>query len=316
MKYGIATIRHAGKATSVVEINGRYWAASAIVPTLLPEGESRGWMALMNDDWPDHEALLYAQLAERSASIEPLPPPTNADDVLAPLLYPGKVCATGANYRQHLGEVGLASGFNKSRVRPSFFLKPPLTAVVGSGRSVRYPQQTRQFDWEIELAVVIGRTARFVDASQALCHIAGYTVGLDLSARDYLLHPGNMAGFDTFGGKGSDDSCPLGPAIVPSRFVDDPQQLSLKLWVNGTLQQDGSTAEMVWSVAEQIAEMSALMTLQPGDVILTGTPSGSGLSRGLFLQPGDRITAEIGQVGRLAVEIGPCPWAGKTLPCP
>ncbi len=238
-----------------------------------------------------------------------------ADDVLAPLLYPGKVCATGANYRHHLGEVGLSAEFDKASVRPSFFLKPPLTAVVGSGRSVRYPMQTRQFDWEIELAVVIGRTARFVDAAQALQHVAGYTVGLDLSARDYLLHPGNMAGFDTFGGKGFDDSCPLGPAIVPARFVEDPQKLSLKLWVNGTLQQDGSTADMVWTVAEQIAEMSALMTLQPGDVILTGSPSGSGLSKGIFLQPGDQVTAEIGEVGRLGIEIVAGPWAGQTLPC-
>jgi 2-keto-4-pentenoate hydratase/2-oxohepta-3-ene-1,7-dioic acid hydratase in catechol pathway len=155
-----------------------------------------------------------------------------------------------------------------------------------------------------------------VDSASALQYVAGYTVGIDLSARDYLLHEGNMAGFDTFGGKAFDDSCPLGPRIVPARFISDPQQLALRLKVNGETKQSANTAEMVWTVAEQIAEMSAVMTLEPGDVILTGTPSGAGLLDGKFLKPGDRIVAEIEKIGRLEVEIIPSPWAGSAIPCP
>jgi 2-keto-4-pentenoate hydratase/2-oxohepta-3-ene-1,7-dioic acid hydratase in catechol pathway len=269
-------------------------------------------MALL-ERWFEIEPVLFERLPGLLAATAPLPAPASADDVLAPLLYPGKVCCTGANYRQHVGEVGLSKTFDKQAVRPSLFFKPPRTAVVGSGRSVRYPEQSAQFDWEIELAVVIGRHARHVSVAAAMDCVAGYTVGIDLSARDYLLHKGNMAGFDTFGGKGFDDSCPLGPGIVPARFVPDPQCLSLRLDVNGEVKQSSNTSEMIWSVAEQIAEMSAILTLEPGDVILTGTPAGSGLSSGRFLKPHDRVRAEIESVGCLEFEIVPSPWAGQAL---
>jgi 2-keto-4-pentenoate hydratase/2-oxohepta-3-ene-1,7-dioic acid hydratase in catechol pathway len=314
MPYALATLRIDGKPVPVIESGGHYWPLSQLAPDLLAPGDQRGLMALM-DDWEATEAALFARLPGLLQGIQPLPPLASDDDLLAPLLYPGKVCCTGANYRQHMAEVGLSKSFDKSSVRPAFFLKPARTAVVGSGRSVRYPEQTRQFDWEIELAVVIGRKARHVDAAFALQHVAGYTVGLDLSARDYLLHPGNMAGFDTFGGKAFDDSCPLGPSIIPARFVPDPQNLSIRLDVNGQVKQDSNTSEMVWTIAEQIAEMSAVMTLEPGDVILTGTPSGSGLPTGTFLKPGDRVVAEIGTVGRLAFEVVPSFWAGVQIPC-
>lgn len=315
MKYALATLRHAGQPTPAVLVHDQYWSISALMPDLLAPGDPRGWMAIMAD-WPAADAALAARLPDAIRQVRALPTPASADEVLAPLLYPGKVCCTGANYRQHMNEVGLSKTFDKHAVRPAFFLKPAQTAVVGSGRSVHYPQQTKQFDWEIEMAVVIGRAARHVTAADALAHVAGYTVGLDLSARDYLLHPGNMTGFDTFGGKAFDDSCPLGPAIVPARFIADPQALPLKLSVNGVVMQDANTSDMVWTIAEQIAEISAIMTLLPGDVILTGTPSGAGLPQGLFLKPGDQVVAEIGEVGRLAFEVMPSVWKGGDLPCP
>jgi 2-keto-4-pentenoate hydratase/2-oxohepta-3-ene-1,7-dioic acid hydratase in catechol pathway len=313
MNYALSTIRVDGAPVGAVVVEGRYWLLPVHAPDLLDPSDPRGLMALF-DDWASAEVELAKRIPLWVKQGGSLPGPA-LDDVLAPLLYPGKVCCTGANYRKHLSEVGLSEAFDKSKVRPSFFHKPPRTAVVGSGRSVRYPVQSSQFDWEIELAVVIGKTARHVSVADALDHVAAYTVGLDLSARDYLLHPGNMAGFDSFGGKGFDDSCPLGPALVPARFVSDPQQLSLRLAVNGQVKQEGNTSEMVWSIAEQIAEMSAILTLEPGDVLLTGTPHGSGLSRGEFLKPGDVVVAEIGEVGRLELEIVASPYTDSSISC-
>ncbi|MGE0797375.1 MAG: fumarylacetoacetate hydrolase family protein [Lautropia sp.] len=312
--YALTTILADRKPTPAVTAGGRYWPLSDLAPDLLAPDDGLGLMALMKD-WARVDAALAERLPARLESVPALLRPPGLDEILAPLLYPGKVCCTGANYRQHMTEVGLSKTFDKAAVRPSFFMKPPRTAVVGSGRSVRYPVQSSQFDWEIELAVVIGKTARHVAPSAALQYVAGYMVGIDLSARDYLLHKGNMAGFDTFGGKGFDDSCPLGPALVPARFVPDPQNLELTLRLNGQVKQHGNTSQMVWTVAEQIAEMSAIMTLEPGDVLLTGTPAGSGLSEGRFLQPGDRIQASIDRLGCLDFEIVPSPYAGQPLPC-
>lgn len=313
--YALSTILHLGRPTPAVTAGDRTWTLAALSPQLAALCQGQGWIGAMAD-WPRVEAVLAERLPALLASTPALPAQPARDEILAPLLYPGKVCCTGANYRQHLAEVGLSKSFDKTAVRPSFFMKPPRTAVVGCGRSVRYPAQSRQFDWEIELAVVIGRPARHVAPALALQHVAGYMVGIDLSARDYLLHKGNMAGFDTFGGKGFDDSCPLGPALVPARFVPDPQRLALSLRLNGDLKQQGNTAEMVWTVAEQIAEMSAIMTLEPGDVLLTGTPHGSGLAEGRFLRPGDRIQATIGELGCLDIDIVPSPYGGQMLPCP
>jgi 2-keto-4-pentenoate hydratase/2-oxohepta-3-ene-1,7-dioic acid hydratase in catechol pathway len=162
-----------------------------------------------------------------------------------------------------------------------------------------------QFDWEIELTAVIGTRARHVSAAQALDHVAGYTIGIDLSARDLLLHPNNVSKMDVFGGKAFDGSCPLGPRIVPSRFVGHPQDLRMKLSVNGDLKQNASTSLMIWSVAEQIEAISSVTTLEPGDVILTGTPAGAAYPHGPFLKVGDRIDAEIEKIGTLSLQILP-----------
>jgi 2-keto-4-pentenoate hydratase/2-oxohepta-3-ene-1,7-dioic acid hydratase in catechol pathway len=185
---------------------------------------------------------------------------------------------------------------------PTLFFKPPATTLVGSGKSVRYPTQSKKFDWEIELAAVIGKRARRVRAAAALDCVAGYTIGIDLSARDWQFHPKHLVKFDLFGGKGFDDSCPLGPKIVPARFVDHGN-LQLRLYVNGELKQNANTRDMIWSLAEQIEAMSEHVTLDPGDVILTGTPAGVGLATGTYLKVGDRIDAHIDQLGQLSVEV-------------
>jgi len=212
------------------------------------------------------------------------------------------VC-TGFNYRDHVSRDAGRPAFVKEDNIPVFFLKPPRTTLVGQGRSVRFPQHSEKLDYEIELAVVIGKRGKRIPMDAANDHIAGYTIGIDLSARDWQRHPKHIANFDLFGGKAFDDSCPLGPAIVPARFVPDGQ-LRLELRLNGELRQDATTADMIWTVAEQISLISEHTTLEAGDIIMTGTPSGVGLSIESWLAPGDKLEGQISELGTLAVELG------------
>jgi 2-keto-4-pentenoate hydratase/2-oxohepta-3-ene-1,7-dioic acid hydratase in catechol pathway len=225
-----------------------------------------------------------------------------SDRRLAPVLYPGKVVCAGANYFDHLEEMGV-HGATKENQRLFFFMKPARNAVVGEGPTVRMPLDTQKFDWEIELAAVIGRTARAVSVEDALDHVAGYTVAMDLCARDLNLAPDTFYKLDWNAGKGHDTCCPLGPRIVPADSVGDVQDLGLRLAVNGQVKQDGRTTNMIFSLAEQISLLSRIMTLDPGDIVLTGTPAGVGVPRGEFLQVGDVVSAEIESVGAFEVII-------------
>lgn len=221
---------------------------------------------------------------------------------LAPLLYPGKVLCAGANYYDHLKEMGVPDT-RKEAQRLFFFFKPSRNAVVGEGATVHMPIGTNSFDWEIELAAVIGRRARAVKAENALSHIAGYTIGIDFSARDHNRAPETFYKLDWVAGKAHDTCCPLGPRFVPASAIADPQNIPLKLSVNGAVKQDGRTTDMIFSVAEQIEILSRIMTLDPGDVLLTGTPAGVGAPKQTFLSVGDRVDAEIEGIGRLSVTI-------------
>ncbi|MBX9842167.1 MAG: fumarylacetoacetate hydrolase family protein [Xanthobacteraceae bacterium] len=254
-------------------------------------------------DWPRTQPLL-AELAASAAKSGVAHSDAVAARFAAPLLYPGKVLCAGANYYDHLAEMGFP-GAKKETQRLFFFFKPPRNAVVGPGATVVMPRGTRKYDWEIELAAVIGRTARYVPLERALDHVAGYTIAIDMSTRDFNQAPDQFYKFDWVAGKATDTSCPMGPWIVPAAALPDPQNVPLKLSVNGVVKQDSSTRQMIYSVAEQIARASELMTLDPGDVVLTGTPAGVGVPKGTFLAPGDRIDAEIAGIGRLSVEIKP-----------
>lgn len=223
---------------------------------------------------------------------------------LAPLQYPGKVVCAGANYFDHLAEMGI-TGATKENQRLFFFMKPPRNAVVGEGDTVRMPFDTEQFDWEVELAAVIGKTARAVAVEDALDYVAGYTVAMDLCARDLNQAPDTFYRLDWNAGKGQDTCCPLGPRIVPADALGDLDNVSLQLDVNGVRKQDGTTADMIFPIAEQIAKLSRIMTLDPGDVILTGTPAGVGVPRGEFLSVGDELSAQIAGIGSLNVRVMP-----------
>ena len=302
MTFALATIRRGDKAVPVIETDGRYWSLAQVAPELLQPNPRRGLMNIF-ESWSESEEKLVA-LAKNLTTHRALEPAPAADDFLAPLQYPSKVVLGGANYYDHMHkDVGIKD-FKKENAVPVFFLKAPTTTLVGCGKSVRYPAHTQKLDWEVELAVVIGKKIRRASQVEATGAIAGYTIGIDLSARDWQFHPKHPFKFDLFGGKSFDDSCPLGPRIVPARFLD-AGNLQLRLSVNSEIKQNANTRDMIWSVVEQIMLISEQVTLEPGDVLLTGTPAGVGWATGTYLKIGDKIEAEIEGLGRLAVEIIP-----------
>jgi len=231
--------------------------------------------------------------------------PSNAEAVsdavlLAPLRYPAKVICAGANYRKHITEMG-APGVDPDW-KAWFFQKPPTTTVIGPTDDVLIdPDPSQQIDWEGELGVVIGTRCRNVSVAEAANVIAGYTVVNDVSARGPHYRATSFArpfDYDWLASKGQDTFCPIGPSVVPAWLVD-PANLQLKLWVNDELKQNETTGDMILSCAELVAAASELVTLEPGDLIATGTPSGVGASKGTFLSHGDVVTVEITGLGRL-----------------
>ena len=231
---------------------------------------------------------------------------------MRPPFEPGTIYCAGANYSDHVAEMARARNEppppdpRSLGLKPWFFIKPR-SCAVGSGARVARPPGCQKLDWEAELVAVIGTPARNIPAKDALQYVAGYTIANDLSARDLSrraqLAPGSPFHFDWTAHKGFEGSCPLGPRVVPAAEIPDPQNLAIRLWVNGAIKQDSSTRHMIYSVAEQIAHLSTLLTLRPGDIILTGTPAGVGAPRNEFLQPGDKVEIEIERLGRLETYI-------------
>ena len=249
--------------------------------TLVAPMDLKRWASPIEllEDWAAAEGVL------READTDTAPA-VDYDTLLPPLQWPRKVICAGVNYRKHMREMGgeiPAQGW-----RPFFFLKAPTTSVIGPRAPIMISAPARaRYDWEAELAVIIGIKGKNILAERALAHVAGYCVANDVTARGYHkrdIVPAEAFSYDWFSAKSMEGSLPLGPGITPAFMVPDPQDLRLRLWVNGELQQDESTADMVCSVAELVAAASEVVTLEPGDVIATGTPSGVGVSRGLYLQ--------------------------------
>ena len=215
----------------------------------------------------------------------------------APLGRIGKVVCIGLNYHDHARETGA-----QPPAEPVVFLKAADT-VVGPNDTVLVPRGSVKTDWEVELAVVIGRTARYLDSAEdALAHVAGYAVAHDVSEREYQMDRGGT--WDK--GKNCETFNPLGPWLVTADEVPDPQKLGLKLWVNGELKQDGTTAEQIFSVGEVVRYLSHFMTLHPGDVINTGTPAGVAFGQPEpkpYLRPGDVVELEVEGLGRQRQEL-------------
>jgi 2-keto-4-pentenoate hydratase/2-oxohepta-3-ene-1,7-dioic acid hydratase in catechol pathway len=210
--------------------------------------------------------------------------------LLAPIARPPKFLAAGLNFADHIAETGLPQPAS-----PVFFNKQT-TCIVGPGDSVHRPRVSEQLDYEGELGVVIGRRCRHVPVEAAMDVIAGYLIVNDVTVRDWQLRSPTMTlgkSFDTHG--------PIGPWLTTADEVDDPHDLSIRTWLNDELVQDGSTSSMVFDIPTQIATLSTAFTLEPGDIIATGTPAGVGIVRQpqLWMKPGDVVRVEITGLGSL-----------------
>ncbi|MFF8400845.1 fumarylacetoacetate hydrolase family protein [Streptomyces sp. NPDC015684] len=214
-----------------------------------------------------------------------------------PVARIGKIVCIGLNYHDHARETGA-----EPPSEPVVFFKAPDT-VVGPNDTVLVPRGSVKTDWEVELAVVIGRTARYLaSAKEGLAHVAGYTVAHDVSEREFQIERGGT--WDK--GKNCETFNPLGPWLVTADEVPDPQRLPLRLWVNGELKQDGTTAEQIFPVGEVVRYVSRFMTLYPGDVINTGTPAGVAMGQPEpkpYLRSGDVVELEIEGLGRQRQEL-------------
>jgi 2-keto-4-pentenoate hydratase/2-oxohepta-3-ene-1,7-dioic acid hydratase in catechol pathway len=264
--------------------------------TLVAPTELKRWSSTLEllEDWPAAQEVLRDLNPAEAPVIE-------YDALLPPLRWPRKVICAGVNYRKHMREMG--GEIPETGWRPFFFLKAPTTSVIGPRDPIVISSAARaRYDWEAELAVVIGIKGKNIDPERAGFHAAAYCVSNDITARGYHkrdIAPAAAFSYDWFAAKSMEGSLPLGPGLTPAFLVPDPQDLHLRLWVNGELQQDESTADMVCPVTELIAAASGVVTLEPGDVIATGTPSGVGAGRGLYLRGGDVVRVTIDGLGTL-----------------
>jgi 2-keto-4-pentenoate hydratase/2-oxohepta-3-ene-1,7-dioic acid hydratase in catechol pathway len=221
--------------------------------------------------------------------------------LLAPIPRPKKNCVMlGVNYREHVDEGAKARSLEiKYPEWPVFFTKPS-TSVIGHLGKVINHKCTTKLDWEVELAVIIGKKGRDIPKDKAYDYVFGYTVCLDMTARELQRQHGQW-----FKGKSLDTFCPLGPWIVHKSALRDPQQVRLICRVNGEVMQDGNTRDMIFDIPTTIESLSAGITLEPGDIISTGTPSGVGFARvpPVFLKPGDKVEGEVEGIGTLEVSI-------------
>jgi len=235
--------------------------------------------------------------------------PITANLLAAPVRHPGKLLCLAANFREHIAESGFETVQPADILTQQVFLKPP-TCLTGPETTVVLHSNNVAVGWEVELAVVISRGARNIPVERAMEHVLGYMVLNDLSERKLNSRVEGRRKreydpfFDWLMGKWFDGFAPCGPWIVTADEIADPYALSLKLWVNGELRQNGDSGAMIFNIAEQIAYMSSVMTLEPGDIISTGTPAGAGLGTGSnVLNPGDVVECEIEGIGRLATRI-------------
>jgi len=234
--------------------------------------------------------------------------PLRNTQLLPPVPDPSGIFCAGANFSDHMMKMAQVQGIAPEPDPHSVGLKPwhfikAVHCLAAPDSTVALPAYSKMVDWEAELTAVIGRTARNVSIERALDYVAGYTIGNDLSARDFTKRPHvsdtSPFKFDWLSQKCFEGACPLGPWIVPAADIGDPQNLGLKLWVNDVLKQDSNTGQMIFNLAEQIEQLSNAMTLYPGDLVLTGTPAGVGAGRGEFLKAGDVVKLWIEKIGTL-----------------
>ena len=262
----------------------------------LPAGAPGGPDGVLRviEGWAQWEAPLRALAATASSPRVDIA----AGKLLAPLQYPGKLLMAGANYGDHAREMAARTGLPAGGAgEPFLFLLPTRHTIVGPGDAVHAPAWTEKLDWEVELAVVLGRTASDVSVDDAMDAVFGYTILNDVTSRAANNRSVGPFKHDWLAGKGHDTFCPMGPCIVTKDELALP--VALQLRVNADLMQDGSSSDLIFGIPELVAYASSRVTLDPGDVISTGTPSGVGAGRGVFLGDGDVMTASIAGIGEL-----------------
>ena len=261
------------------------------------------------DDWVSAKLRLSILAASSSG----LPNrPLGSVKLLAPIDRPGAIYCAGANYKDHVLEMARTQNIapepdpHAVGLQSWHFIKTA-GCVIGPNEIFHLPPRSNKVDWEAELAVVIGRTAKDVPVNSAPEYVAGYTIADDLSARDFTkraaVPDSSPFKYDWVAHKCFDGSCPIGPWIVPAEEIADPQNLAIELSIGGVIKQKSNTSQMIFTVAEQISHLSGKLTLHPGDIILTGTPAGVGAPRGEFLKAGDEVRITIEGIGELVNKI-------------
>lgn len=316
MEYRLFTYSGQDRPAAGIQVVGRLYDLDSLARAWgAGLGPGTGVDALL-DSWSEsHRTLrqLAASVADDSSGRSAAAELAGEPRFLAPLVRPGVIYAAGANHGEHVEAMARAFDMKLNAdpkadgVPPWHFIKAGRGTLSGHRHEVRMPADTGKLDWEAELAVVIGRRASKVDVREALDFVAGYTCANDLSARDHLVreqvHPTSPFRFDWIGHKCFTGSCPLGPFLTPSEFVGSPENLRIRLWRNGELEQDSNTGKHLYSVAEQIAFLTRRLDLFPGDIIMTGTPAGVGMETGRFLSRGDTLKVAIEKLGELETRI-------------
>jgi 2-keto-4-pentenoate hydratase/2-oxohepta-3-ene-1,7-dioic acid hydratase in catechol pathway len=244
--------------------------------------------------------------------------PPDSVKLLAPIPRPGKIIALAGNYSEHIKEASLSRGFKlglsdspRNTTVPRPFIMPA-TAVTGTETEIPWPVYSETIDYELELGIIIGKKTKHIRPEDALNYVAGYTIVNDVSARSVTFVKNRKKRpwdefYDWLNGKWADGFCPMGPYLLTADEIDDVQKLEMKLTVNGEVRQNANTSQMIYSVTDIVSFLSHIMTLEPGDIIATGTPSGVAMATGNFLEAGDRIEASIEKLGTLTNTLGPKP---------
>ena len=288
---GLALGQHVTDLTSVIEEFGYGVDSDLSIRELLARWQEFG---------PVVESALRRLTTRDSEKVrwEPI----SLCDLGAPVHPEASLIFTAANYAAHTSEAEssekVSNKVSTGSDTPYVFLKP-MRSVIGPYDQVVKPKDVEQLDWEVELAVVIGSPGRRIPVGEAMDHIAGYIICNDVSARDFVQRPDwPMFSSDWFAQKAFDTFTPIGPAFVPAGLVKDPRDLVLQLSVDGEIMQEAHARDMIFSIAEQISYASRFTSLQPGDMISTGTPSGVGMARGRYLDVGEVMTAQISGLGK------------------
>lgn len=297
LRWRLGTVVANGGPATVIEVGDTLHLLDALIAKAgfdTPAG--RTGVRDLIDAWDVWRPVL-ARLAAGAADQQPLD--RDGLEWLAAIPDPRKIVCVGVNYRDHVAEM---KGGEARSERPFVFIKPENT-LLGHNQKLRLPAMAQKVDWEAELAIVIGRKAFQVSARDALGVVAGYCPFNDISARDWISQPVPGLGLDWLLHKSFDGFGPLGPLITPAEFLADPQDLAIRLSINGVVKQNSTTANMIFGIAEIIEYLSSVITLMPGDVIATGTPAGVGHGRGEYLRDGDRISLAIQALGELITDV-------------